>query len=229
MNIISLIRQNSNFYFKGQNIMEKLIKLFCGSLVTSIGVIILRHSHVVTGGVAGLSLMISYFLNMQFSSIFFIINIPFYIFSFTRMGCKFTLSTIAAITILSLMTSIDKWLPLFSIPTFAGAVFGGLIIGFGLSTIAINGASLGGTNMVAIFLQKRYNLNPGIMNFIFDFLVVALSFNSIGISKCIFSVLSIATTASVISYFKGKISNSTIPKSMSIKNAIYCRDVELAE
>jgi len=209
--------------------MDKLIKLFCGCLVTSIGVIILRHSHVVTGGVAGLSLMISYFLNIQFSSIFFAINIPFYIFSFVKIGWKFTLSTVAAVTILSLMTGIDKWLPLFSIPILIGAVFGGLIIGFGLSIIAINGASLGGTNMVAIFLQKRYNLNPGIMNFIFDFLVVVLSFNSIGISKGILSVLSIATTASIINYFKGRISNSLISKPISVKHPMYCRDVELIE
>jgi uncharacterized membrane-anchored protein YitT (DUF2179 family) len=209
--------------------MDKLIKLFCGCLVTSIGVIILRHSHVVTGGVAGLSLMISYFLNIQFSSIFFAINIPFYIFSFVKIGWKFTLSTVAAVTILSLMTGIDKWLPLFSIPILIGAVFGGLIIGFGLSIIAINGASLGGTNMVAIFLQKRYNLNPGIMNFIFDFLVVVLSFNSIGISKGILSVLSIATTASIINYFKGRISNSLISKPIYVKHPMYCRDVELIE
>lgn len=209
--------------------MDKLIKLFCGCLVTSIGVIILRHSHVVTGGVAGLSLMISYFLNIQFSSIFFAINIPFYIFSFVKIGWKFTLSTAAAVTILSLMTGVDKWLPLFSIPTLIGAVFGGLIIGFGLSIIAINGASLGGTNMVVIFLQKRYNLNPGIMNFIFDFLVVVLSFNSIGISKGILSVLSIATTAIIINYFKGRILNSLIIKTISTKHKMYCRDVELVE
>lgn len=201
--------------------MDKLIKVFLGCLVTSIGVIILRHSYVVTGGTAGLSLMISYFLNMQFASIFFAINIPFYIFSFVKMGWNFTLSTLAAVTTLSLMTGVDKWLPSFSIPTLIGAAFGGLIIGFGLSIIAINGASLGGTNMLAIFLQKRYNINPGITNFILDFVVVILSFYSVGVFKGMLSILSIAITSSIINYFKGKISNSTATKFMPVKFPTY--------
>jgi uncharacterized membrane-anchored protein YitT (DUF2179 family) len=187
--------------------MSKLINIFFGCLLTSIAVIILKHSYIVTGGIAGLSLMASYFFNVSFSSVFFGINIPFFIFSFVKLGRKFTLSTLAAVTILSLMTVVDKRLPLFSIPTFAGAALGGIIAGFGLSIIAINGASLGGTNMLAIFLQKRYTINPGITNFTFDFIVVFLSLYTVDIYKGMLSILSIAITSSIISYFKGRILN----------------------
>lgn len=200
--------------------MNKLSNILLGCFITSIGVIVLRHAQIVTGGTAGLSLMLSYFFNISFASIFFLINIPFYIFSFMKMGLKFTLSTLSAVTVLSLITSVDKWLPEFTIPTLAGSIVGGLIIGFGLSIVFINGASFGGTNMLALFLQKKYNINPGKTNFVFDFLVVIFSFYSVGLLKGILSVLSIAITSYVISYFNEIISSNNQSINNSNANSI---------
>lgn len=188
--------------------MKKLLNILLGCLISGIGVIILRHAHISTGGTAGLSLSLSYLFNTSFAAIFFAVNIPFYVFSFMKMGWKFTLSTISAVTILSLITGMDKLLPAFQIPTFVGAVAGGLIIGLGLSYLFINGASLGGTNITALFLQKAYNINPAKTNFIIDFFIVILSFYSVGLFRGISSVLSIAVTSGVISYFKGRIPNN---------------------
>lgn len=190
--------------------MKKLLTIAGGCLLAAIGVIILRHAHIVTGGTAGLSLNLSYYFNLPFSSLFFAVNLPFYVFSFLRMGWRFTLSTLAAVTLLSLMTGIDKWLPSFQIPPVSGALAGGLIIGFGLSLLFMNGASLGGTNMLALFLQKKYNINPGKTNFVIDFFVVSLSFYSVGPFRGLLSVVSIAVTSAIISYYKGKISKTHI-------------------
>lgn len=185
--------------------MKNLINILLACLITSIGVIILRHSHLVTGGTAGLSLNLSYFSNKPFAIIFFAVNIPFYVFSFIRMGLRFTLSTLFAVTILSLLTSLDKLLPSFTIPSLFGASISGLIVGLGLSFLFMNGSSLGGSNMLALFLQKKYNINPGKTNFLFDFCVVISSFYSVGIFKGLLSILSITITSFIISYFKGKI------------------------
>ncbi|RBN39818.1 hypothetical protein DMN50_18355, partial [Priestia megaterium] len=69
--------------------MKKVLWIILGCTIASIGVLILRHSHVVTGGTAGLSLSLSYALPLSFAVIFFLINIPFYLFSFFQMGWKF--------------------------------------------------------------------------------------------------------------------------------------------
>ncbi|WP_034670522.1 YitT family protein [Ectobacillus panaciterrae] len=187
--------------------MIKIINILFGCLITSIGVLLLRHAHIITGGTAGLSLSLSYILNMPFATLFFAVNIPFYVFSFIRMGWKFTVSTIFAVTILSLMTGVDRWLPPFSIPALLGAVVGGIIIGFGLSILFLNNSSLGGANILALFLQKRFNWNPGKINFLFDFLVVISGIYSVGVTKGIYSILSISIISSIISYFKNKIAN----------------------
>ncbi|ANB59613.1 YitT family protein [Anoxybacteroides amylolyticum] len=189
--------------------MKRLCYIGLGCFLTSVGTSILHHSHVLTGGTAGLSLMMSYLSNIPFGVVFFLINIPFYVLSVMNMGWNFTLSTILSVTLLSVITVGMDWiLPSFSIPMSIGAVTGGVIIGFGLSTLFMNRASLGGFNILALILQKRRNCNPGTINFILDFVVVSLGFYSIGFWQGLLSILSIAITSSIISYFKNKIALS---------------------
>ncbi len=179
--------------------------IFLGVLIVSTGVIILKHTHVVTGGTAGLSLNLAYLFGLPFSVLFFIVNIPFYIFSVVQMGWKFTLYTIASVSLLSGLTSIDQWLPAFSVPVWVGVSAGGVIIGLGLSILFANGSSLGGANILALFLHKKYKFNPGVTTFIFDFIVVATSLYAVGLLRGVSSVFSIAITSIVISYFKNYI------------------------
>lgn len=188
--------------------MKRIFYIISGCLITSIGALILQHAEVMTGGTAGLSLLLSYASDLPFGVVFFLINVPFYILSVLFMGWSFTVSTIFSVTLLSVMTSMDKWLPSFEIPMSVGAVLGGVIIGFGLSILFVNRTSLGGSNILALILQKKLGWNPGKLNFLFDFVVVLYGFYSIGILNGALSVLSILVTSSIISHFKHKIGAS---------------------
>ncbi|RAS75857.1 YitT family protein [Priestia endophytica] len=198
--------------------MKRLFSILLACLLTGTGVIILNHSHVVTGGTAGLSLSLAYLSDAPFTILFFLINIPFYIFSFFKMSIKFTVTTICAVTLLSLITAVNPFLPYFEVPSILGAVIGGAVIGLGLSFLFINGASLGGFNIVALYFQKRFQLNSGKVNFLLDFAVVLLSMYSIGIFKGLCSVASIAVTSFIIGYFKRQIAASS--KEQAIQSSI---------
>jgi len=199
--------------------MKKLFKILLGCMIVAIGIIMLRHANIVTGGTAGLSISISYLTDLPFSWIFFIINLPFYIFSFYQMGSKFTFLTILSVSLLSLLTGLDSFLPAFTIPSLFGAILGGCIIGFGLAILFMNQASLGGANILALFMQKKYNWNPGKVNFVFDFCVVLIGLYSIGLIKGLYSVLSIAILSIVIAYFKNNIAakNFKVPTNVSVQ------------
>ncbi|MCT2537747.1 YitT family protein [Aquibacillus koreensis] len=185
--------------------MKKILFILVGILLVSVGVTILKFSEIATGGTAGLALSLSYLTQTPFSLFFFLVNIPFYIFSVLRMGWKFTLSTIFAVSTLSIVTTFDQFLPSFSVPIWLGAIVGGAIIGVGLSILFANGSSLGGANILALFLHKRYQFNPGKTTFLFDFIVVLTSLYAVGFVRGLASVLSIAVTSMVISYFKNRI------------------------
>jgi uncharacterized membrane-anchored protein YitT (DUF2179 family) len=192
--------------------MKKLLYIFIGCLLTSLGIVILKDSHIVTGGTAGLSLSLSYLTNLPFSILFFVVNLPFYIFSIIRMGWRFTLSTVGSVTLLSLLAALEQWIPAISIPMLVGSIFGGFIIGIGVTMVFLNGSSLGGANILALFLQKRFNINPGKVNFLFDLTVVLSSIYTVGATKGIFSIISIAVTSKVISYFKNQIASQNVTK-----------------
>ncbi len=186
---------------------KRLGMIVLGCVLVSLGLLLLRHAQVVTGGTAGLALSLSYLLSLPFAGLFFVINIPFYIFSFMRMGWSFTLSTIVSVCLVSLVSSLGAFLPLPTMPALVGTVIGSVLCGLGLSTLFMNRASLGGVNIVALFLQQRLGWNPGMVNFIFDSVVVCIGFYSVGWYEAILSMLSVVIVSSIISYFKQRIAN----------------------
>lgn len=183
----------------------RLLKVVLGCLLVSAGLLLLRHAQVVTGGTAGLSLSLNYLLHLPFALLFFVINIPFYVFSLIRMGWSFTLSTVLSVCLVSLMTSVDRWLPAFSMPQWAGTVIGSILCGLGLSLLFMNRASLGGVNIVAIFMQQRFGWNPGLVNFVFDSIVVCIGLYSVGLYEAVLSAMSVVIVSTIIGYFKNRI------------------------
>jgi uncharacterized membrane-anchored protein YitT (DUF2179 family) len=181
--------------------MRNLLGVLSGIFVTSIGVTILKGSEIATGGTAGLALAGSYIFDISFSLIFFLINIPFYIFSYFQMGIKFTLTTIFSVSVLSLFTSIISKSAVFSysFPAFIGAVIGGGLVGFGLSLLFNNNSSLGGLNIISLYFSKKYNINPGKTTFLFDVIVLSTGFYAVGLISGLYSVLSVAVIGYIIS------------------------------
>lgn len=198
-------------------ILQKWIQIAIGCFITAGGLLLLKHSEIVTGGTAGLSLSLSPLLGTSFHLLFVLLNLPFFLFSYFYMGKSFTFKTIFAIAILTAITSIDTYLPHFVVPPIIGSIAGGALIGAGISTLFRNGASLGGATLLAVYLHKKHDINPGKTNFLFDFVVILTSLAAYSIASGLLSILSIAVTSVVISLFKRKI--KPIPSAATIQPA----------
>ncbi|MDQ8736230.1 YitT family protein [Paenibacillus sp. LHD-38] len=194
-----------------------------GCFVNASGLIMLKHSEIVTGGTAGLSLSLSSLLHVQFHYIFALINLPFFIFSYFYMGRSFTAKTILSIAFLSLFSGADGALPAFSIPPLIGAIAGGAFIGAGLITLFRNDASLGGATILAVYLHKRYGINPGKTNFSFDLMVVLTSLSVFSLTSGLFSALSIAVTSGMLSFYKRRKTNDEKTKDDSLPSVTTLR------
>lgn len=195
------------------------LRIAIGCLITALGLVVLKHSEVITGGTAGLSLALSYVLHMEFHYAFMLLNIPFMFFSYWKLGRAFTLRTLIAIALLSSMTALDDLLPGYSIPAIAGSILGGAIIGVGVSALFRSGASLGGSTILVLYWQKRYGWDPGKTNFVGDSLVVFASFSALSLSQGMISILSIAVTSGVLSYFKNRNHNPRRSRASAIPTA----------
>ena len=154
--------------------------LAIGIIMCSFGAVMLAHMGLLTGQTAGLALLIAYVFDWSFGAVFFVINIPFYVFAWYRLGPAFTVKSALAVGSLAVLTElIPGWLSLGEINPVFGAVFVGVILSIGLLAVFRHGGSLGGFGVVALYVQDKTGFRAGWVQLGFDaalFLVAFLIF-----------------------------------------------------
>ncbi len=150
--------------------------LVTASLFISLGYGLLSQARLLSGGTAGLALLLTRLTPFTFGQLFVALNLPFFWLAVRQMGWAFTLKTFAAIGAVSLCAD---WLHLVVAferlePVYA-AVMGGSCIGIGLLILFRHQACLGGLNVLAIWLQERRVVRAGVFQLAVDGLVLAAS------------------------------------------------------
>ena len=149
--------------------LEDVQGLATGVVMCTMGLVILTHLGLITGQTAGLAVVISYLTGQSFGLVFFLVNIPFYLFAIKAMGWEFTLKSMGCVAALSLGTEL---VPLgFAIERLnpvLGATMFGVVTGIGLLAIFRHKGSLGGLGVVAIWIQDRFGIRAGYIQLGFD-------------------------------------------------------------
>ena len=141
---------------------DDLQGLATGTLFVALGLVLLRHAGLLTGGTAGIALVLHYATGWRFGALFFTLNLPFYWLAWRRMGPRFTLKTFAAVALLALLSELlPQWLPLGAVAPLFAAIGGGVLAGAGFIMLFRHRASLGGLNVLVLWLQDRYGWRAG--------------------------------------------------------------------
>ncbi len=196
--------------------MERVIKVVLGCLLISLSILTFKHAQITTGGTTGLALNVSYLLKIPFEYVFFAVNLPFYVLSIKKMGWNFTGATILSVFVVSSLTGIERFLPDVVISAWSGAMIGGGLMGIGLSILFLGKSSLGGTSMVAMYLQQRFGWDPGKVNLFFDAIIVGSGTFAVSLIDTFFSALSIVVISLIISFSKNWIAKTYTSTPMPI-------------
>ena len=147
--------------------------ILTGALFIALGVAMFARAGLLTGGTAGLAFLIHYATGWRFGVVFFVINVPFYVLALRAMGWTFTVKTFCAVAALSLFSELMPLVLRFDFlqPVYAG-VMGGFLIGAGLLMLFRHKASLGGLNIVVLYLQERHGWRAGKVQMAIDCLIV---------------------------------------------------------
>jgi uncharacterized membrane-anchored protein YitT (DUF2179 family) len=136
--------------------------LATGTLFVALGLMLMRQAGLLTGGTAGIALVLHYATGWSFGLLFFLLNLPFYLLAWQRMGPRFTVKTFAAVGLLSALSEwLPHWLALGGVQPVFAAVAGGLLIGAGFIMLFRHRASLGGLNVLVLWLQDRRGWRAG--------------------------------------------------------------------
>lgn len=169
---------------------EDALALLLGTAMVALGIAFYSHAGLLTGGTVGLAFLLKYVAGWPFGLVFFLLNMPFYLLAIWRMGWSFTLRTMTAVGLVSLLAELTpNWIRFAELNIYYAALFGGFAMGVGLLMLFRHRASLGGVNILALFLQERFGLRAGTFQMGIDALIVLAAVFIVPPEKVALSVL----------------------------------------
>jgi uncharacterized membrane-anchored protein YitT (DUF2179 family) len=147
---------------KPHTLFDDVYGIAVGVLFVAMGVLLLQAAGLITGGVAGISLLVSYVSGYSVGMLFMLINLPFFLFGYLFMGARFTIKSLAgSVLIMAMLKLMPSGLVIGHVHPMVAALGGGTFCGMGILALARHGAGVGGTGIVTLWLQKRYGINAG--------------------------------------------------------------------
>ena len=148
---------------------EDLMAFVLGTALCALSLQFLTHLGLITGQTAGLGVLLSYVTGASFGTVFFLVNLPFYVLAWLRMGPRFTLKSFIAVGLVSVMADVfPKVMSFDTLDLALGAFLAGATSGMGLIVLFRHGASLGGIGVLGLWLQERVGIQAGWVQLGFD-------------------------------------------------------------
>ena len=156
---------------------EDLQALLTGTLFVALGVVMFGRTGLLTGGTAGVAFLLHYATGWNFGLMFFLINLPFYGLAWKRMGRPFTLKTFAAVALMAGFSNLlPRVLEIGTIHPLFASIAGALLMGTGMLILFRHQSSLGGFNVLVLYLQERFGWRAGLVQMGLDSVIVLLAF-----------------------------------------------------
>lgn len=160
----------------GHSPVEDILAFLSAAILAALGIALFERGGLMTGGTAGLALLVSYRFGIGFGPAFVLVNLPFFALALWRMGWRFTAKTAAAVLLLSAVAEFQR--PLLALgavqPAWA-ALVGGLLLGIALLILFRHRGSLGGFNVLVLYLQERFGWRAGWVQLALDAAILLLS------------------------------------------------------
>lgn len=185
-------------------VREYILILF-GTFIVAAGMFFFFNpAHLSVGGANGLAVVLNHYLEIGVGNWMYIINIGLFILAFLTIGSQFGVKTIIA----SLLTSgffdlLEKLMPNFQPltgDTFVELFFGVFVTALGMAIVFNQGASTGGTDIIAKILNKFIGIDLGKGVLISDVVITLLAGNAFGARIGIYSLFGVIVNGFLIDF-----------------------------
>ena len=193
----------NNFSTKNEIINYAFI--ISGSFVLALAVVgFFLPNQIITGGTAGLALLLHYITPLTIGSLIALINLPLLILGSKYLGKMFAIRTVITIILISLfvdfLSQIIKLEP-FIIDTILSSIFGGIFIGLGLALVIKGNSSAGGSTIIAKIISSKTEIKPAQVILVIDTIIILSAlFILEDRAKILWSIISIYITSKMIDY-----------------------------
>lgn len=168
---------------------EDLFAMLIGTMLVSLGIVFYSRATLSTGSTAGLALLLQYATRIPFGWLFFAINLPFYVLAVLRMGWPFAVKTFVCVGLVSLFSAnLPTWMVISQIHPLFAALVGGGLIGLGILSLFRHKASVGGINILALYLQENFNIRAGYFQLSVDAIILVAAFFVLPFDRVLYSI-----------------------------------------
>ena len=153
---------------------------------------------ILDGGVVGISMIISQLSGLPLGVLTIVLNIPFMILGFKRLGMRFLVKAIYAMVVFSVFLGIFEDMKALTDKEILVVAFGGVLLGIGVGLILRYGGCLDGTEIVAMFLSKNTEFSVGQIVLFFNIVIYGVAGLLFGLDRALYSLLTYFITSKVI-------------------------------
>lgn len=209
--------------------IKNLIWYSVGSIIFAIGVsVFISPNEISPGGLTGIATIINYLIGVPSGIVLLLLNVPILIFGFIKFGGRFIINTAIATVLNSFaLTAVEELLPMFTGDKILAAIFGGVLLGLGISMILLHGATTGGVDIIAKLVNKKFrHLTVGKVILLLDAVVVLIAVLVYGnFESALYSVVSMFVSSKTMDTMlyggdKGKLVYIISSKPDEICNAV---------
>ncbi len=161
----------------------------------------LAPNQIFDGGVTGISMILANFAPVKLGFFVAILNIPFIVVGFKKLGKRFIVKVIVAIVTFSFMTGVFEHAQNATEDIILATTFGGVLLGAGVGLVLRGGGCLDGTEIVAILISKKYQISTGKIILFINVIIYAVAGAVFGMDRGRYSLLMYLVTCGVFDLF----------------------------
>ena len=176
-------------------LMSKPLRYFgmlAGCLIAACSInLFVVPSHLLTGGVTGIAMIIYYLAELPIGLQTFIYNVPLLVASYKLLGREYTVDVVIGTVIFSACIDATRFLnacaPVDDI--MLASIYGGVFNGIGYGIVFRMNGSTGGFDILGAIVKKYFSMNMGTAIFAFNCGIVAVAGFLFGIQPALFTLI----------------------------------------
>jgi uncharacterized membrane-anchored protein YitT (DUF2179 family) len=153
----------------------------------------------IDGGITGISLLIHIESNIPLALLIVLINLPFIILGWRQISKTFTTKSIIAISLLAVAVAVVPY-PIVTNDKLLIAAFGGFFLGAGIGLTIRGGGVIDGTEILAIFFNRKSSLSVGDFILLFNVLIFSVAAYLLSVEVALYSILTYLAASKTVDF-----------------------------
>jgi uncharacterized membrane-anchored protein YitT (DUF2179 family) len=153
----------------------------------------------IDGGVMGISLLTNRETGISLSILILFINVPFLLLGYRQISRAFSIRSIIAISLLALAVAVIPY-PVLTSDKLLVSIFGGFFLGVGIGLTIRGGGVIDGTEVLAIYLNRRTSLSVGDFILIFNIAIFSVAAYLLSIEVALYSILTYLSASKTVDF-----------------------------